>query len=422
MIELEKEIENVIKKTFPEKEEVCKKIFPFSMNEELIKFFSNYGTFENYLNELFFSSISGTKWEEWLKEKFSQDKIDWRNEEIKWEKFTDENDPDLDLLATLLLQFLLRKNPSPARLRRIWETTEEFFRKVHRDIIKENLLQIPKWRLKRLVLEVEDENFHQWIKSTGEELEGGGLQFWAQPRTIGNNRAELYLITSVEDFIWKFGKDEVKNLLREFRKAEKRGDTQEMEELDTLLTEKLDKRENFSLNELKLKKVNPPRDSSNRETESNSDNNHPTGSSSTGDSSSSNEFLLSNLQNYRWKVENYIPFLPITDPSPQNFQFIIPAEYIPNLIDKVIEKYDKEFKFVYGKLPIHIGVVVADRKRPLYVNLQALRQIRRDVRGSKGLLINRKVGDFCVIQKKVGKCSDRGDGKSSRRILLPLLE
>ncbi len=95
-----------------------------------------------------------------------------------------------------------------------------------------------------------------------------------------------------------------------------------------------------------------------------------------------------------------MPYASITDPTPVSWQIIIPAEYVPKFIDLVMEKYDKEFKYVYGKLPIHIGIIIQDYKKPLYIGLQALRRIRRDVRDINKLYIKDKSKDFCSKQRK----------------------
>ncbi|MCX7760364.1 MAG: CRISPR-associated protein Csx11 [Hydrogenothermaceae bacterium] len=96
---------------------------------------NNNETFDDYIRQIFFGSIIGTPWEDWIRDNdILNNEINWQEEKIEWDKITDENDPALDLLATLLLQLLLRKNPSPARLRRIWETTEEFFEDIKKDI------------------------------------------------------------------------------------------------------------------------------------------------------------------------------------------------------------------------------------------------------------------------------------------------
>lgn len=95
-----------------------------------------------------------------------------------------------------------------------------------------------------------------------------------------------------------------------------------------------------------------------------------------------------------------MPYASITDPTPVSWQIIIPAEYVPKFIDLVMKKYDEEFKYVYGKLPIHIGIIIQDYKKPLYIGLQALRRIKRDVKDINKLYIKNTSKDFCQKQRK----------------------
>jgi len=307
-------------------------------------------------NNILFSIIKGTKWEDWIKQTPLNNKINWQEEKIKWEKFTNKNDPALDILATLLLQFLLRKNSSPARLRRIWETTREFLEIIHDDL--DEILKIPEWRKKRLVWEVD---YTDKIKETGEELEGSGLLFWAQPNE-DKSKIKVYLISSIEDFIEKFGNE---NLLKELDKKD--------EEIDKDKIKSILENKNFKI-ELK-----PYFEDKNK---------------------GEGEILITLTKADTLDIHSYKPYSLITDISPVNYQIIIPAEHLPKFIDKVLEKYNEEFKYVYGKLPIHIGIVVSNYKKPLYVNLKALRKIRRDIKDTEKLWINENTGKFCQLQKE----------------------
>ena len=98
--------------------------------------------------------------------------------------------------------------------------------------------------------------------------------------------------------------------------------------------------------------------------------------------------------------QTYKPYFTILKPTPISWQFIIPAENFPELIKNIQEEYYKQFKWVYGKLPLHIGVVVQNYKKPLYVGIKALRKIRRDgVKWNKlGKVISAK--DFKSRQKE----------------------
>ena len=223
-------------------------------------------------------------WDESKKEA-KKEKIDFEKRTIKWSKLTESN---IEFLAQLVLQFLLRKNPSPARLKRVWDTTREFFEELESKIVE--LAEIKEERQKRLVWSNVD-NLEDG------EYQDGDILFWAKNKT-------LYLITSIE----KIGDKKV----------------------------------------FKLKKVNDK----------------------------NNEPLPINIEEA--EEHFYKPYFTILDPTPISWQFIIPAENVPNLIKNIKKEYYKNFKWVYGKLPLHIGVVVQNYKKPLYIGIKALRNIRMD--------------------------------------------
>ncbi|WP_457636075.1 CRISPR-associated protein Csx11 [Persephonella sp.] len=312
----------------------------------------------------------GQKWEEFIKSNFSNpNAIDFEGRKIYWNLL---NDRDIEFLTELILQFLLRKNPSPARLRRIWETTQEFFEKIHKNLNED--LEIPEWRKKRLVWEVECGRLEG---KKSQELEGSNLLFWMEKITDENlsdlpeaekeeklrqsKKAKIYLISSIADFIEKFGNESVKE---ELNKKDKEIDK---DKIKTLF------KENF---EIKLKKHFENKNKGEGET------------------------LITITKDNPLEIHSYKTYSLITDISPVNYQIVIPAEYLPNFIDKVLELYNKNFKYVYGKLPIHIGIIVANYKKPLYVNLKALRKIRKDVKDTEKLWINEDTGKFCQLQKE----------------------
>ncbi|SFQ19284.1 CRISPR-associated protein Csx11 [Caldicoprobacter faecalis] len=287
------------------------KIFDFKLFKLLAKEAytgcqGNKETFDDFIRQIFFGSVAGTHWEDWIKQSLLNLKINWHGEFIDWSRLTDQ---DINFLSTILLQFLLRKNPSPARLRRVWESTKEFFEEIERNIC--DYAGIPEERKKR----------YHWDNSgipEGEYRDGDAI-FWSDQKNVN----KVYLISYLKDLPEAFR-------LKEYA----RRDSDEGKE---------------HVRELQL------RDG---------------------------------------KRETYQPYMSITDPTPVSWQFIIPAEYVPNLIDNVIKKYNEHFRFVYGKLPLHIGVVIQDYKKPLYVGIKALRRIRRDIEDVEKLEINVKVSQI----------------------------
>jgi hypothetical protein len=246
----------------------------------------NNETFDDWIRQLFFGSIIGNAWEDFVRNSSLNDYIEWDSQRILWDKWRSN---EIKFFSMLLLQFVLRKNPSPARLRRIWETTEAFFAGIN--VI--DMAGIKEERCTRFV----------WNNRNvpDGEYSDDGLLFWAK----GNN---IYLITPIE----KIPKNKKVFNLKPYDDPDFKGKP---------IAE-------FSLDEA--------------------------------------------------ESQNYKPYFSIMDPTPISWQFIIPAEYIPNLIENITRFYNENFIWVYGKLPLHIGVVIQNYKKPLYLGIKALRKIRRD--------------------------------------------
>jgi hypothetical protein len=248
----------------------------------------------------------GDRWEEFIykalgdwnehNKKPIKNKIDFDNRKIEWSNLTNK---DIEFLSILILQFLLRKNPSPARLRRIWESTQEFFEEIEKKLLC--VANIPDGRRIRLYW-----NLRSQLRYEGEDW-SGNLEFWIRD-------GKAFLITYDEDIIRHY---------KNFRCVP-------------------EKDKKFYLK--------------------------------------NNKIILS-LQDADFEI--YKPYMSIIDPTPISWQFIIPAEYVPELIKNTQNLYDEYFKYVYGKLPLHIGVIIQDYKKPLYVGINALRKIRRDVEDRK---------------------------------------
>ena len=240
-----------------------------------------------YIESILFELTIGTQWENFIKETLKEPNrcsFDENNRKIDWNGMPDG---DKRFLLTLFTQFIIQKGPSPARLKRIWDSTQDFLFDIKSNL--ESLLEIPENRKKRFI----------WEKkgiSDGEYYDGD-LDFWVK----GGN---VYLITN---------------------------------------TEKKESKNNFNLRDYEAKEKD------------------------------SIELNLDDKQE-----ENYLPFISIIDPTPVSWQFAIPANYVQNLLKNIKEEYLKSFGWVYGKLPLHIGIIIQDYKKPFYVGIKALRKIRRD--------------------------------------------
>lgn len=280
------------------------------------------GTIKGYLESILLHRTIGDKWEELLIKKLGET-IDFNKMEIDWERL-DNNTDNQTFLAQLLLQFIIRKNPSPARFRRIWESTKSFFNEIERNM--ESVFQIPSWRSKRIKFNNIVGEEHRSKEFEYREFEYHGLNF-----ILDTN--DLYLISSIEQAIPFLRKDD--------------------SSYDVIYAQ---------INQGGVDWIK-------------------------------NSIIISDMENddkYEVNLRNaeyisYSPFISIITPTPISWQFIIPAEYAENVIDYVKNEYDKCFKYVKGKLPLHIGMVFQGYKKPLYIGIKALRNIRRDIDNWNGI-------------------------------------
>ncbi len=265
------------------------KKYSFTVFRELAKdAYNGVKSIDALFNQIFFATIRGTKWYEFVEFLFHDfnNKFDFANNIIHWNNLDNK---DIEVLTRILLQFLLRKNTSPARLFRIWNNTKEFFEDI------KNNIQCITGKRQRYIWQLSPEEKRQLNGKNKIYLYYGNLQFWYQDGKI----YQIYEAKLPED-------------------------------KDITLTD---------------------------------ENGSP---------------IISHLSISNAEVKKYIPYFSIIEPTPVSWQFIIPADKVPALIDYVDNFYKEQFHWVYGKLPLHIGIVFQDYKKPLYVGVKALRQIRRD--------------------------------------------
>ncbi|HSH34812.1 hypothetical protein, partial [Schnuerera sp.] len=278
---------------------VAKGIFSFAYITEQIK-------------SILLERSIGDKWEKFLKDNLGEEKIDFQNREIEWDKLNDE---DIKFLSRILLQFVTRKNPSPARFRRIWESTKEFLMNVENDMM--DILKLKEGRNIR----IKWESIIHEEKHKGKDFEYKGLHFKS------DKHGNLYLLSSTEKAV---------SILSKYKDKEKA--------YNHIL------KENTGWLKDKIIEITNLNDNSKCKIELNNPRNIP-----------------------------YKPYLSIINPTPISWQFIVPAEHVTDIIKETQKRYYKEYKYVMGKLPLHIGVVFQDYKKPLYIGIKALRNIRRDV-------------------------------------------
>lgn len=292
----------------------------------------------------------GDRWEDLIEKNLSQKGIvDFENRKIDWDKLTDD---DIEFLSKILLQFLVRKNPSPARLRRITETTLDFLNNIKKDLplfMFNDDEDKKEWRFKRIVWKTNNVK-----KGEYGEYRYKGLEF------MSDGEGNVYLISSIEQAV---------DLIRKYDDKEKE---RKKEDIYNNIYNKIKSGETDWIKN-KIENIEAVDEDK-------------------------TEITLENAAgNVTYK--SYLPYISIIDPTPTMWQFIVPAECVPQIIREVEKRYNREFKYVIGKLPMHIGVVIQDYKKPLYIGLKALRNIKRDIENFDDIKIKINVEKLKASQK-----------------------
>ena len=231
--------------------------------------------------------------------------------------------------ANNILSWFFTQNPSPARLYRIWQETEEFFDLIVRKIRDE--IYSNKWR--RVRFTVSSSDLKQKLKDTTTYI----LKTDNSKPKIDNLKPQnllvfhnkdggFYTIESLEKFKLnskignnkKIGEEAVKEALK-----------QEFKHI--ALEDEPDK------NLLKF-------------------------------SSDSDEKIKPDEKSI--ETEEYYPLIEINR-SPLSLRLIVPASDSMKITELITKLYNERFEKVLGKLPLNIKLLVAKRKFPLYVLLDA---------------------------------------------------
>jgi len=83
---------------------------------------------------------------------------------------------------------------------------------------------------------------------------------------------------------------------------------------------------------------------------------------------------LTKIDRNQLAAEPYLPYIVLAS-SPVFCQALFPADRIPDILRQLLELHDERFAKVQGKLPLHVGLLIAKRKYPLYALLDAGQQI-----------------------------------------------
>lgn len=221
-----------------------------------------------------------------------------------------------ELTKESLAAFLFTQNATPARLYRIWKETEEFFRIALKEI--KSKLYFNKWKRIKFDVDISQLNTQKKLKLNTpyiikiEDLKPENIL------VLHVSNGEFYTIESLEKFKFnkKQGKLAVEDALRQgfyYLADEKKAQ-------DNLL------------------KLNQ------------------------------GETIKPKSENI--KEEEYIPFIEINR-SPLSLRIIVPAADSIKIIEIITKLFNDRFEKVLGKLPLNIKLLVADRKFPMYVLLEA---------------------------------------------------
>jgi len=89
------------------------------------------------------------------------------------------------------------------------------------------------------------------------------------------------------------------------------------------------------------------------------------------------EDLIVKIEKNSTKVCNYIPIIKIIK-NPYSLKLLIPAADSAQILKRVFEKYNEKFKFVIGKLPLNVSLIISKRKFPLYITMDASERMLKD--------------------------------------------
>ncbi len=205
------------------------------------------------------------------------------------------------------------KPPSPARIRRVWNTTQEFIK----ETILENILINHLYGTNSLYRELRDKRIQFTISPSPQVLEGStvdidleGVRF--SPVCIDKDNGIFVTTTNLQILSNK-------------------GDT-----INKIISW-------MNGREIKLKKEGGTWDFS---------------------------FKIINATFAEEKFQNYLPYIPIYD-FPDQFMVLVPAYDALDIASKIFEEYEIQFSKVRDRLPFHIGIIAFHRRNPLYVAMDA---------------------------------------------------
>jgi len=206
------------------------------------------------------------------------------------------------------------KNPSPARIRRCWETTEKFIQSTIFEKILENRKWKPDIRKQRIRFKIEpNPNIPEGSTC---DIDVDGVRF--SPVCIDRENG-IFVSTINLEILKKFG-ESVNEISKNLNKKKIRVKT----EKDRTWKDKKDGK-SFTIEEAR------PADE---------------------------------------KFQNYLPYVKTYD-FPDQFMVFVPAYEALDIAERILNEYEVQFSKVRDRLPFHLGVIAFHRKTPLYVVMDA---------------------------------------------------
>jgi len=116
------------------------------------------------------------------------------------------------------------------------------------------------------------------------------------------------------------------------------------------------------------------------------------------------------------KIEHgtsYLPFIPLLA-EPQIFMALVPADRALEVVKAIKAKYEREMGKVQNRLPLHLGVVFASRRTPLQAILEAGRAMLKHSTRKETFKVNQVTPSECKddgwpIERQVTLCLNNRD-------------
>ena len=199
------------------------------------------------------------------------------------------------------------KNPSPARIRRCWETTEGFIQST----ISEEILETWQWKpdIRRQRIQFKIEPNPKIPEGSTCDIEVEGIRF--SPVCIGKDNGTFVSTINLQ-ILGRFGET--------------------VEEIADFLNRK----------GIKIK----------------------------CEGKGWVNYTIVNSQPAEDKFQHYLPYVKIYD-FPDQFMVLVPAYEALDIAEKILAEYEIQFSKVRDRLPFHLGIIAFHRRTPLYVVMDA---------------------------------------------------